>query len=430
MGTYLYRILPGTRRPLAPTEPLSQGDDRKLARGKVEHQRLKATFRACCLALCVLLITGLAADAQCSGTLATRTYDTSFASNGFGIYPISVPKWSPDSGLLVSVKLAAKVSSQYGYTLRNADGQTATYALAVGQLDQFTSSALAAPYSNVLSQNIDSFTLSPGQSVSNGPFAFLNDHVSSDSITANVTPFMGSGNVGLNYTSFTFTDLNSYNNATYYYSSNIANTMHFTVSYLVCQDVSVLAVILTDWSATLSAPQTAELKWTAANESDGRSYDIQRSGDGKNFMTIHSVTALTGQTSDYDYTDNLPPSTTGDWFYRLQIHDKGSVSLSPVKEVSAGASVARNTGAVSPVLYPNPSDTYINVNTGGAAPSDWEADVLGANGTFVQRNSFRQTTLLNIPFANRLASGEYFLRLTDLKSGQSYTRSFVVVHGN
>ena len=133
------------------------------------------------------------------------------------------------------MKLAAKVSSQYGYTLRNADVQPASYALTLGQWDQFTSSALSSPYSNMMSQYIDSFSLTPGQSVSNGPFTFLNNHISSDSITGNVEPFLGPGNVNLSYMSFTFTDLNSYNNATYYYSANINNTMHFTVSYLYCQ---------------------------------------------------------------------------------------------------------------------------------------------------------------------------------------------------
>ncbi|HEV9036883.1 MAG TPA: hypothetical protein VGQ51_09685, partial [Puia sp.] len=250
------------------------------------------------LSLCILINSRLTVKAQCSGTLATHTYDTALSSNGYGIYPLNIPQWSPDSGLLVSVKLSANVSSQYGYTLRNATSQAASYALTLGQLDQFNSPALSTPYSNVTQQYIDSFALTPGQSVSNGPFAFLNNHVSSDSITSNVTPFMGAGRVSVKYTSFTFTDLNSYNNATYYYAANIANTMHFTVSYLYCQDVNVgvLAVKLSNWDAQLVGTGSADLKWTAANETAGRTYDIQRSGDGQKFMTIHTVAALNGQT--------------------------------------------------------------------------------------------------------------------------------------
>lgn len=382
------------------------------------------------LALCIGMMSRSPVNAQCSGSLATHTYDTSFSSSGFGIYPISIPQWSPDSGLLVSVKLSATVNSQYGYTLRNADPQPATYALTLGQWDQFTSPALSSPYSNILSQYIDSFALTPGQVVTNGPFTFLNGHVSSDSITGNVAPFLGPGHVPLNYMSFTFTDLNSYNNATYYYSANIANTMQFSVSYLYCQSIAPLAVKLTNWDVQLSGPNTAELKWTAVNETAGRSYDIQRSGDGATFETIHTVAAINGQTEDYDYADNLPVSTTGNWFYRLHINDPGGSSYSSIKEVNVGSSDrTAGSGAGAFVLYPNPSDTYINVNT-GSDPGDWEADVLAVSGAVVQRNSFQQTAQLSIPFATRLAAGEYFLRVTDLKAGKTYTRSFVVVHGD
>ena len=384
------------------------------------------------LVLCIGMISRLSLQAQCSGTLATHTYDTALSSNGYGIFPINIPQWSPDSGLLVSVKLAATVSSQYGYTLRNATGQSATYALTLGQLDQFNSAALSTPYSNVMSRNIDSFALTPGQSVSNGPFAFLDNHVSSDSITGNVAPFMGAGQVNVKYTSFTFTDLNSYTNATYFYSASIANTMHFTVSYLYClsASTSVLAVQLSNWDAQLAGPGTAELKWTAANETAGRSYDIQRSGDGKTFITIHTVAALDGQTEDYDYIDNLPGTGTGNWFYRLQIHDKGGVSYSSIKEVSVGAS--DRTAAAPFTVYPNPADTYIDVNTGvaaGASSGNCQVDIVAINGSVVQRGSYPASGTLHIPFGSRLAAGEYFVRLTDA-AGKNLTSKFIVVHGN
>jgi hypothetical protein len=385
------------------------------------------------LALCLGMMSRLSATAQCSGTLATHTYDTALSSNGYGVYPINVPQWSPDSGLLVSVKLSARVSSQYGYTLRNATSQPASYALTLGQLDQFNSAALSSPYSNVYSQYIDSFALNAGQSVSNGPFAFLNNHVSSDSITNNVAPFLGAGKVNVSYTSFTFTDLNSYNNATYYYAASIANTMHFTVSYLYCQAISttVLAVTLSNWDVQPVGAGAAELKWTASNETAGRSYDIQRSGDGKTFITIHTVAALDGQTEDYEYTDNFPVSGSGNWFYRLQINDNGGVSYSSIKEVSSGSNTRLADTSFS--VYPNPADTYINVNTGtgsGAAAGTWQADIMAINGRLIQRGTYPEGGTLHIPFGSRLAAGEYFIRLTETSGTKTLTSKFIVVHGN
>src|ERR1700744_2076349 len=111
--------------------------------------------------------------AQCVNNLGTRTYDTSLVSNGFNIFSLSFPKWSPDSGLLVSVKLAAEVNSQYSFTLRNADVQSATYQLSVGQEDQF-SGPLLTPFTNVTApQLIGAYPLLPGQAMSQGPFTFL-----------------------------------------------------------------------------------------------------------------------------------------------------------------------------------------------------------------------------------------------------------------
>ena len=389
------------------------------------------------LALCIGIISRKSVEAQCSGTLATHTYDTLLTGNGFGIYPINVPQWSPDSGLLVSVKVAANVSSQFGYTLRNATSQAASYTLTLGQMDEIASPALTSTYRNVYTRDPDNLSLAAGQSVSNGPFVFLDNHVSSDSITGNVAPFLGAGQVNMKYTSFTFTDLTSSNSATYTYSASIANTMHFTVSYLYCASAPViLAVTLSNWAVQLSGNSAAELKWTAANETAGRTYDIQRSGDGKTFVTIHTVAALSGQVEDYDYTDNFPVSTSGNWFYRLQIHDPGGVSYSSIMEVSPGVntrSADSTTTSSSFSVYPNPSDTYVNVNTGvssGMNAGSWQADILSVNGTMVQRGIYPEGGTLHIQFGSRLAAGEYVIRLTEIGGTKRLTSKFIVVHGN
>src|SRR5580704_11814015 len=99
------------------------------------------------LVLLAGLFLGQALQAQCVGSLTTRTYDTALTSNGFGIFSLNFPQFSPDSGTLVSVKLMSLVNSMYGFTLRNADTMPATYMLTVGEQDEFSSAALPDPYS-------------------------------------------------------------------------------------------------------------------------------------------------------------------------------------------------------------------------------------------------------------------------------------------
>ncbi len=372
------------------------------------------------LALCIGMILHQSSRAQCANNLATRTYDTTLTSNGFGTYNLSFPQWSPDSGLLVSAKISAMVSSQYGFTLRNADDNAAAYDLTIGQEDQFTSSALSSAYSNTTSRFVNNYPLNPGEAVTTAPFPFLIGHISSDSITDNVTPFLGTGKVNFNYLSFTYTNLNTINNATYYYSANIANHMTFSIQYLYCNSGVALATDLTLFTAALTPPRTTQLTWAAVNETAGRVYEIQRSSDGKTFTTIGSVPATgTEESADYTFPDNLPDSAAGKWFYRLQIHDQASLSFSPVREVSI-TSMEKTFR-----IYPNPATSYINLVT-GQTPGDWQAEIFAANGNLVQRTAALQSGTLHIDFGTRLAAGTYFVRLTDLHGQKSFTSSFVV----
>ena len=372
------------------------------------------------LALCIGMTLYQSSRAQCANNLATRTYDTTLSSNGFGMYNLSFPQWSPDSGLLVSAKVSAMVSSQYGFTLRKADSGFASYQLAIGQEDQFSSPALASPFSNTMSRFINTYPLAPGDVVTTPPFSFLNGHIASDSITDNVTPFLGTGKVNFNYLSFTYTNLITTNNFAYYYSANIVNHMTFSVQYLYCNNGVALATNLTRFSAALAPPRTTQLAWSAVNETAGRFYEIQRSSDGKTFTTIASVPAVgTEESADYTFPDNLPDSAAGSWFYRLQIHDQASLSFSPVREVSVAS--MENTFRI----YPNPATSYINVIT-GQSPGDWQVEIFAANGNLVQRTTALQSGTLHIGFNTRLAAGTYFVRLTNLHGQKNYTSSFVV----
>lgn len=372
------------------------------------------------LVFCVGMILHPFVQAQCTNNLATRNYDTALTSNGFGTFNLSFPQWNPDSGLLVSVKLSATVNSLYGFTLRNADSLASTYILTVGQQDQISGVSLPAPYSNITSQPMGNYPLNPGQSISQAPVSVLGNHTSSDSITT-VTPFLGSGRVNLNYQSFTFTNLSTVNNASYYYSAGISNTLSFSIQYLYCRSGGILATDLTRWSALPAGPRNIQLSWAAVNETAGRQYTIQRSSDNRNFTNIATLSATAdGGTADYVYPDELPENADSSWYYRLQIHEAGQLYYSPIRQVTL---TANNRLA----LYPNPAVDFINLIPDPQQTSgDWQVDILSATGGLIQRNVFLQTRSIFITFHNRLSSGTYFVRATDLRGQKTFSTSFVV----
>jgi hypothetical protein len=374
-----------------------------------------------CLALCIGMLLHDVCAAQCVNNLGTKNYDTTLTSNGFGLFNLPIPQMDPDSGQLVSVKISATVTSNYWFNLTNVNTNPATYDLNIGQEDQFTLPGVS-PYLNITPMYVGTYDLSPGQSQSAGPFPFMTGHVSSDSITSNVAPFLGNGTVSLKYMSFQYTNLWAYNFASYSFSNAINSTTQLSVQYLYCKAGIVLATALTRWSAQLTAPLTVKLDWSAVDETAGRQYEVQRSTDGRNFATINTIPATAnGSAADYTCTDLLSNGTSGKLYYRLQIHANASdkFTWSSVKEISIDAA------GKSLRLFPNPAADHLDIAT-GTPNSDWQADIFSATGALVQRESFFQSNLLHLVFTDHLANGTYFLRLTDLRGQKVLASSFVV----
>jgi hypothetical protein len=381
--------------------------------------------RVVCLALLAGLALGQAARGQSPGNQVTRVLDTALTSDGFGIFHVQFPQFNPDSGTLVSVHLSAQTNTMYGYTLRDADSVSATYALSVGIQDEFTGPALPETYSNVTNQSLGSFPLSPGAQVTQAPMSLLLNNTSTDTVTA-VNTFLGTGKVSLRYQAFTFTNLNSANSAAYYYSAGIANTITFSVQYQYIKNAGILPVDVTAWSAIPLGQRTVQLSWSAADETPGR-YVIQRSSDNSSFQDIASVPAMAdGNAAQYRYPDELPPDgdnpANNSWYYRLQIQDAaGQVTYSPIREVKLDGP------STSVQVYPNPAADFINLVPDRADITDWQVDILSAAGTLIQRNAFMQARTMTVNFQNRLAAGTYFIHATDLRGGRSISTTFLVV---
>ena len=329
--------------------------------------------------LCLLLLAGLtlgqAAKAQNAGNLATRTYDTALTSDGFGVYHLRVPQFSPDSGTLVSVHISAQTNTMYGFTLRNADSQSETYSLTVGIQDEFSGPALPAPYQNVTSQSLGNFPLGAGQEVTQAPLSLLQNHVSTDTLST-VANFLGTGQINVQYQAFTFTNLNAANHASYYYSAGIANTMTFSVQYIYNKTASILPTDLTAWSAVPVGPRTVHLGWTATDETVGRQYVIQRGIDENNFQDITTVPASADRnTAEYQYPDELPANAdknaNNSFYYRLQIREStGTVSYSAIREVKMDGEPE------TAQIFPNPATTFITVKPDQQETTDWQVDIL------------------------------------------------------
>jgi len=395
-------------------------------------------WKKLCIALCTAIILVPDARSQCVNNLSTRSYDTLITGPGYGTYNISLPKWSPDSGLLVSVRINVNVSVQYGFTMKNADLTPSVYTLWVGREDAFTSPALTSAYDSVKEQLIGVYPLDPGASVTMSPFSLMNNYNYTDSITTNVVPFQGQGNVSFVYSPVTYTTLHTNNNSSYNYSATATDQVHFSITYLYCRSGGVLATNLIRFTASPVEPSNVQLDWTVVNEVRGRIYEVQRSRDGQSFTTVGTLPSDDGGvvsgTVDYGFLDHLAGAggsgltgeqgIWGKWYYRLRIIDPGGILYSPIRQVMLGSD-----GGGRLIVYPNPAVDYIDLApevTGGGGGRSWQVDVIAADGSRVLSNIFRSTNTMRVYFRHALAAGVYFVRTTDLVWHERYFSSFVV----
>jgi hypothetical protein len=382
-----------------------------------------------CMGLILNALAVMPSWAQCGGTLPTRIYDTAITGPGFGNYSFSFPRWNADSGTLISVKINALVSLQYGFTLRNADVVPSVYSVTAGREDQISSPAMVVPYDNITQQSIGLFSLAPGNQVTQAPFSFLNNYSNTDSIAGAVANFIGAGNISFAYSPITYTDVHANNNASYSFSATARDTVHFSLTYTYCT-AGLLAASLTRFDAEPISPAFVELSWAAVDEQLGRIYQIEESQDGLHFISAGSLpsTANGSGTADYQYVCHLPPASSGKWYFRLKMVDPGASPIySIVKTVMIGAGNGHGM-----YLYPAPATDYINIVFAGlsanGAAGNWQVDLLAADGCLLQREYYSQAvgSSARMNFHHKLVAGVYFVRAMSSQLTESYSRSFLI----
>jgi len=142
-----------------------------------------------------------------------------------------------------------------------------------------------------------------------------------------------------------------------------ANGQHYTCKYPIVAGGS-LPVKLTSLNGRLTTDAEATISWATSLEENSFKYEVQRSADGKNFVTIGTVSAAgtSVETVRYAYNDMLPGA--GAYYYRLKMIDiDGTAELSKVVYVNS----KQGNGVITKV-FPNPFTSEVQLI--GATSSD------------------------------------------------------------
>jgi|GEM_PF-1322417 len=170
-----------------------------------------------------------------------------------------------------------------------------------------------------------------------------------------------------------FTPLDNFGGATIAYASTYTvqhievdfdlNGTHYTCKYLADAGGS-LPIKLTSLNGRLNTDAEATISWTSSLEENSFKYEVQRSADGKNFVTVGTVNAAGTSIETVKYSFNDPLPGTGAYYYRLKMIDiDGSAEMSKVVYVNS----KKGNGVITKV-FPNPFTSEVQLI--GATSSD------------------------------------------------------------
>jgi hypothetical protein len=123
------------------------------------------------------------------------------------------------------------------------------------------------------------------------------------------------------------------------------------------------------------------LNWEVTNEVNNSHYDVERSlGSVRSFAKIGSVTARTGNTNIYNFTDVAPSLDQANYYRLKQVDKDGKFSYSPIRVIAFNPD---NVLTVSP----NPANGFIKITSSAANVQVVIYDLTGKRVAAMQLNS-------------------------------------------
>jgi hypothetical protein len=373
------------------------------------------------------LVTGAPAeaDAQCSSSLKSISYQTVLNGTGNNSWGFLLPQFNPSLGTLISVNLASVVSVGFSFSLENIASTPASFSIAIKHLDSISSPDLSGSLTNTNTWNFSPYDLAASDGIAGsgpdytaqGPFALMGNHMIGDSITGLVAPFIGTGYALFDYDPATTAVVSGNND--YSFSGTAVDTMHFTLNYYYC-NATILSASLSDFMAENEKDTYIRLSWLTHAELPDRIYNVQTSHDGIHF---DSVTSLLSQPrlASYTYNYALPAGEMDRIYFRLKITDQTQdIRYSEIRVVDL------NGMQSGMLLYPNPCVSAVNIVFIQLA-RNWQVEICTLDGALVQKNIFFHSASARIAFLTKPAPGVYFVRASDTQSQENHT-ALLVIH--
>ena len=152
----------------------------------------------------------------------------------------------------------------------------------------------------------------------------------------------------------------------------------------------VTPVQFTMYDVRFTNDRQVENKWTTANEINVSHFNIQRSLNGKDFITIGKVKANGAGDNEYSFIDNSPLSTVDSrpstYYYRIVSVDKdGTPGFSEIKTINYKPQTLNGFS-----LFPNPTKDFVTISCKGMT----EVRIINSLGQEISRQEPRNDVII------------------------------------
>lgn len=392
-------------------------------------KRVYTSLLAVCICMTVSLPRIAYAQCNCSvGHPATPiTYYTTLAPTTVSIANVSFPEFNPAIGNLTCVGLVDTITAVSVTHVWNKAASKTKYKFQL-QLNNDIEGpgGLSATSSYTKIYGPDSLEAAglPGDSITYGPDSLYVNNIDSNG-TSTTLPYLGTGALDFTYTiNGGLTSLVGSTN----YGDSITTVYYgfFRLTYYWCPAV-VLATSIENFTASPNG-NSLLLNWSAANEQNNTSYEIQVSTDGQHFTGVgqtESNPPSAGVTSKYQYQYNPDPADMGQIYIRLKVTDaSGNVSYSVILVVSRNG----NGAPLSYHAYPNPANNSLFFQFNNNQTGRFLLELINTAGQVVEQKpvTLTGTSQIRLDLSPQHAKGLYYLRTKDLTHNQEYISKVLI----
>lgn len=366
-------------------------------------------------------------QAQClcaDGSAATTTehvVSTTFSSNNTTI--LSMPKFDPAVGTLVCVNAKVFLTSVLRMRLENDEEFPIDYVVKYVRTDTFSGPGINPPVTGGANKNYGPYSLdgtdwvpfSGPDYIFIGPDTIYNMKLY-ETTTSDVVDYLGTGTVDFAYKSVVNTF--AIGSDVYALSVSSQNSVQFRVTYSYC-NLSVLPLKFLGFNAVLK-DRDVLLEWTATNEKNSNSYEIQVSVNGAPFEAIGTMPSRpsAGTASKYNFKYSPDKPVNGTLRFRIVQSDGSQLKYSDIRTVQIDRGLSAGLR-----LYPNPVVRNLNLEFDQPLNGEFTVDITSMTGqrVFTRKANAVHNTSIQLLINNPPPPGIYLVRATEIATGKTYS---------